>query len=112
MSWKLISNKERELRNQQYQIVGVNKLTKLLNDLLIVSLEEKQIKLDLLKNYLLNYNYYYNSSNGHNYNSNNKYSLITNFFNSIDTPKMYNNMLAMCKDVDISNAIIGYMSFY
>ena len=110
MSWKLISNKEREQRYLQFQIVGVNRMTKYLNDLSIISLEEKNMKLDLLKNYLLNYNYYYNSS--YECNLGNKYGLINDFFESIDTLNMYNKMLAMCKDVDISNAIIGYMSFY
>jgi hypothetical protein len=110
MSWKLISNKEREQRNLQFQIVGVNKITKFLNDLTSVFIEEKNMKLDLLKNYLLNYNYYYNSS--YECNLGNKYGLINDFFNNIDTPEMYNKMLLMCKDVDISNAIISYMSFY
>jgi hypothetical protein len=109
MSWKLISNKERSLRNQEYQIVGINKMTKYLNDLSIVSIEEKTMKLDLLKDYLLNYNYYYNSS--YECNSSNIYGLINDFFNSIDTPDMYNKMLAMCKNTDITNAIISYMSF-
>jgi len=100
MSWQIIDSRDREFRIKEYQIAGINKITKYLNELNLVSSDEKELKIELLHDYLYNYPY---TNNTHKINN-----LLDQFFNNLYTENMYKSIKEMCTSTEISNAIINF----
>lgn len=100
MSWKLISDRDREFRKKELQISTFHKVELYLQKLESLTEDEKKIKLDMFEDYLLNYNYT---------ECNVKLYLINDFFNNIGTTQQNTKLKAMCGDFSIAGAIINYM---